>query len=130
MGQGATLDGSEDLASGAPDTRRRKPKHETSDEEYRGMMMRLVRRYEGRIEESGLTPLADLVAIRDYIEVVISAGVASCRQRQDPPASWADIAEVTHLSRSAAQERWRYLAGARRPGGQRADWRSRSHAND
>jgi hypothetical protein len=128
-----------DLASGRPDatsSRRRKPcptcgnsppkpkrpRASTSNEDYRAGLLRFVNGYLARIEEGGVDPLADAVAIRAALDAVIDAGVEICRG-EAWSASWAEIAEATGLSRSAAAERWARFEGARRPGGQPANLR-------
>jgi hypothetical protein len=131
---------SEPVASGSPEaTRRRRrklacphcgefpsppkrPRRNTSDEEYRASLLRLVNKYGPRIEASGLVTLADAVAVRDALDLVIDAGVEVCRSSQWS-ASWPEIATATGLSRSAAAERWSRFESARKGGGQPSNLR-------
>jgi hypothetical protein len=120
------------VVSGNPDTRRGRAKgpcptcgelprprrkRDKTDEDYRRAMLAMVSAYSRRIATSGLSVLADVVALRDAIDLVIDAGVELCRS-DVWSASWAEIAEATGLPRSTAQERWSSLGGARRVGGQ------------
>jgi hypothetical protein len=100
------------VASGLPDARR-----ETTDPEFRAFLLRLVNAYGARIAGSGPETLADAVAVREALDLVIDAGVETCRA-EPWEASWAEIGAATGLSRSAAQERWGRLGGTRKPGGQ------------
>jgi hypothetical protein len=108
--------GSADLVSGAPNTK--VPKRETTDQEYKAMMLRLIRRYACRVEVGDLQTLTDLVEVLGVLKLAVDVAVAAQRNHPENPASWAEIASTTGLSRSAAQERWGALGGARRPGGQ------------
>jgi hypothetical protein len=94
----------------------------TSDEDYRASLLRLVNAYTRRIDTGGVAALADAVAIRQALDLVIDAGVEMCRSERWS-ASWPEIAAATGLSRSAASERWARFDAARRPGGQPANLR-------
>jgi hypothetical protein len=119
----ATLGPAQDLVSGQPDTKQRKPKQETINEGFKAMMLRMVRAYLRRVEAGDLQALADFVEVHRYMSLALNIAVAAQRNHRDNPASWAGIAKATGLSRSAAQERWGALGGLRRAGGQRWDWR-------
>jgi hypothetical protein len=129
----------EPLASGVPEAKRRRkkvacphcgefpsppkrPRKDTTDEEYRASLLRLVNKYSVRIEVSGLATLADAVAVRDALNLVILAGVEVCRSARWS-ASWPEIAAATGLSRSAAAERWGRFESARVGGGQPSNLR-------
>ena len=73
--------------------------------------------YSKRIRSSGLPALADAVALRDVLDLVIDAGVETCRSELWS-ASWSEIGAATNLTRTAAQMRWGALGGARKAGGQ------------
>jgi hypothetical protein len=129
----------EPVVSGLPDTKRRKrktvcphcgqppaqpkqPRASTSDEDYRASMIRLANNYARRIESAGPSALADAVAVRAALDLVIDAGVEVCRSAAWA-ASWAEIAAATGLSRSAAAERWARFEAARTVGGQPSNLR-------
>ena len=127
------------LASGLPEAKRarrntacsqcgelpsrpKRPRAATTDVDYRASMLRLVNNYSNRIEISGVAALADAVAIRQALDLVIDAGVEACRS-DAWSASWAEIAAATGLSLSAAAERWARFKSARKAGGQPANLR-------
>jgi hypothetical protein len=129
----------EALVSEASDTRRRpsraacphcgqlpaRPKRlraSTSDEDYRKSMLRMINAYTRRIELSGVAALADAVALRDALDLVIDTGVDICRSSLWS-ASWAEIGTATNMTRQSAQHRWGILGGARKVGGQPANLR-------
>jgi hypothetical protein len=115
---GATLGRSETLVSCQPNTKAHQPKREYGNEEYKAMMLRFVKAYLRRIEAGDLQTLADFVQVRDHMSLALDIAVAAQRNHPTNPASWVGIAKATGLSRSAAQERWGSLGGARRRGGQ------------
>lgn len=90
---------------------------ETTDEEYRRSLWRLIANYGRRIREGGTGILADAVALRDALDQVIDAGVDDCRGGTWS-ASWTEIGAATNMTKQAAQQRWGSLGGARKPGGQ------------
>ena len=129
---------SQPVVSGNPDTKRRRsacpecgqlparpkrPRAATDDEKFRAALLGLVNAYTRRIEASGVAALADAIAVRAALDLVIDAGVETCRTSQQWAASWAEIAAATGLSRSAAQERWAGFDSARKVGGQPANRR-------
>ena len=83
----------------------KRPRAATTDEDYRASMLRMVNSYANRIVAAGVTALADAVAVRHALDLVIDAGVEVCRSGAWS-ASWADVAAATGLSLSAAAERW------------------------
>jgi hypothetical protein len=101
---------------------RRRPKRETTDDSYRQSIWRQIVKYPERARTSGVNILDDLVALRDALNLVIDETVDICRS-ETWSASWAEIAERTHLTRQAAQQRWGQLGGARKPGGQPSNLR-------
>jgi hypothetical protein len=107
------LGGSEPLASRVPDARRRRG-GKTTDEEYRRFVWRLIVNYDRRIRHGGADVLADAVMLRDTLEMVIEAGVESCRSELWS-APWSEIGQATRMTRQAAQEHWAGAGGARRP---------------
>jgi hypothetical protein len=131
---------SEPVASGLPEARRgrrrkvacphcgefpsppKRPRRDTTDEEFRASLLRLVNAYAKRIENTGVAALADAVAVRDALDLVIDAGVELCRSSRWC-ASWPEIAAATGLSRSAAAERWGRFEAARKGGGQPSNLR-------
>jgi hypothetical protein len=109
------------LASSVPDARKR-CRGKTTDEEYRRFLWRLIGNYDRRIRHGGVDVLADAVMLRDTLEMVIDAGVESCRSDLWS-ASWCEIGEATRMTRQGAQDRWGAVGGARKPGGQPAGLR-------
>jgi hypothetical protein len=97
--------------------RTKRPRRETTDEDYRRATSRMILAYQRRIHEGGAQALADAVALRDQLDAVIAVGVADCRS-EPHCASWLAIGEVTRMTRQAAQEHWAGVGGARRPCGQ------------
>ena len=97
--------------------RAKRPRAATSDEDYRASMLRMLNAYTRRIENTGTNALADAVALRDALDLVIDAGVEMCRS-DAWSASWAEIGAATNLTRQGAERRWAGVGGVRRPGGQ------------
>jgi hypothetical protein len=100
----------------------KQPRRATTDENYRRAAWRLIENYTQRVAAGGLPVLADVVALRDVITMVIDAGVDACRGEQWK-ASWTEIGEATGMTAQGAQQRWGSLGGARRPGGQPSNLR-------
>jgi hypothetical protein len=80
-------------------------------------MWRQLVAYNDRIRNGGLPVLADVVALRATLDMIIDAGIADVRSNRWS-ASWAEIGEATGMARQSAQKRWGSLGGARRVGGQ------------
>jgi len=106
----------------ASNRRARRPKEETTDEEYRAMMTRLLNNYSERIDRSGTAALADAAALRDLLDLVIDAGVERCLA-EPWSASWTQIGDATGLTRQGAMRRWEGFEQSRKPGGQPANLR-------
>jgi hypothetical protein len=67
--------------------------------------------------------LAELLRLRDELDNVIEGTVARLRSEEGGSHSWAEIAERLGVTRSAVQQRWRHVGGARKRGGQPAELR-------
>jgi hypothetical protein len=92
-----------------------RPKAENA--EFGAFSRRILRAYARRIGDGDLDGLADLVELREAVDTAIDDAVAGLRAA--PHAhSWAAIASRLGIGRSAAQERWAHVGGARRAGGQ------------
>jgi hypothetical protein len=96
--------------------KRPKREHETSD--LLGMIRRGMRAYVKRAGTEGdLEGLGEFAKLLDEADGLVADLVATLRA--EPWAySWADIGRVLGIRRQSAQERFRDVGGARRPGGQ------------
>jgi hypothetical protein len=101
----------------------RHPKRAVGTVEYFAFVKRVLRALSRRVGDADLVALGEMAALRDELEGHIVDAVA--RLRHDPvlPASWADIGAALKVSRQYAARRYGKGGGARRPGGQRGDWR-------
>lgn len=73
-------------------------------DEYAGMLRRMIRAFGRRVGEGDPDDLAELVALRGYLDDVITQAVKD--QRSVSGYSWADVARGLGTSRQAAQERY------------------------
>jgi hypothetical protein len=112
----------QDATPVASTPRPRRPREETTDEDYRALMVRLLNNYSARIDRAGVEALADAAALRDLLDRVIDAGVERCLA-EPWSASWAQIGDATGLTRQGAMRRWGRFEQTRRPGGQPSNLR-------
>lgn len=71
---------------------------------YAAMMRRMVAAYGRRVADADVEDLAELIALRDQVDLTIATAVRSSRERHG--RSWADIARAAGTTRQAAQQRW------------------------
>ena len=83
---------------GLPDT---KPRGDHS--EYFGMVSRVLRAAGRRAGRADPEDLAELVALREDLDLAVDMAVAGLR---DTGYSWAQIGAALGITRQSAQERW------------------------
>lgn len=72
--------------------------------EYGAMVRRMVRSYAKRVGEADDVDLAEMVRLRDEVEVAIATAVRL--QRHNYGRSWKDIGDALGMSRQAAQQKY------------------------
>lgn len=68
------------------------------------MVRRMVRAYGKRVGDADDVDLADMLKLRDEVEVAIATAVRMQRARYD--RSWSDIGRALGISKQAAQQRY------------------------
>lgn len=68
------------------------------------MVRRMVRKYGQRVGEADDVDLAEMLKLRDEVEVAIATAVRL--QRANLDRSWSDIGRSLGISRQAAQQRY------------------------
>jgi hypothetical protein len=95
----------------------------TTMAEYLAFVRRVIGGLGERVGEADLEALAEMTKLRDLMDGAMLAAVAGLRHDEAAPASWGEIGEALGVTRQAAQKRYGAVGGARKPGGQRSDWR-------
>lgn len=90
-----------------PDTRTAPAKRERSNEEYRGMVSRILRAYAERVAWSDDFDLAELVSLQAEVDKAIEHAVIG--QREHFGMTWAQIGAGLGTSRQGAFKRFAHL---------------------
>lgn len=72
--------------------------------EYAAMLRRMIRAYARRVADADDVDLAQMVQLREEIDVAITAAVRG--QREQHGRSWADVGRGLGITRQAAQMRY------------------------
>lgn len=84
--------------------KRSRRQRSTETLEFAAMMRRMVAAHGRRVADGDVEDLADLLALVDLLQDVVTDAVRASRVRSG--RSWSDIARAAGTTRQAAQQRW------------------------
>jgi hypothetical protein len=102
----------------------RKPRREIETSAYLQFARRILAGMSARTRVGGdIEALAELVQLQKDLDGYIDQAVGNLRSEEGGSHSWQEIGRRLGVTRSAAQQRWAHVGGARKPGGQPGDLR-------